>query len=43
MLFVVFFFSSQILQAEKDNQEMQHQLQVSELMNKHAKEMRDLG
>uniref|UniRef100_G1NBL2 EML-like second beta-propeller domain-containing protein n=1 Tax=Meleagris gallopavo TaxID=9103 RepID=G1NBL2_MELGA len=32
----------QILQAEKDNQEMQHQLQVSELMNKHAKEMRDL-
>ncbi|POI36129.1 hypothetical protein CIB84_000109 [Bambusicola thoracicus] len=32
----------QILQAEKHNQEMQHQLQLSELMNKHAKEMRDL-
>uniref|UniRef100_A0A8C9LBG8 Cilia and flagella associated protein 57 n=1 Tax=Pavo cristatus TaxID=9049 RepID=A0A8C9LBG8_PAVCR len=32
----------QILQAEKNNQEMQHQLQLSELMNKHAKEMREL-
>ncbi|OXB54054.1 hypothetical protein ASZ78_001294 [Callipepla squamata] len=32
----------QILQAEKDNQELQHQFQLSELMNKHAKEMRDL-
>lgn len=42
LLFFMFFFP-QILQAEKDNQEMQHQLQLSELMNKHAKEMRDLG
>ncbi|NXJ07760.1 CFA57 protein, partial [Odontophorus gujanensis] len=33
----------QILQAEKDKQELQHQFQLSELMNKHAKEMRDLG
>ncbi|XP_065602497.1 cilia- and flagella-associated protein 57 [Cyrtonyx montezumae] len=32
----------QILQAEKDNQELQHQFQLSELMNKHAKEMQDL-
>lgn len=41
--FVLYVFFPQILQAEKDNQEMQHQLQLSELMNKHAKEMRDLG
>ncbi|NXI62239.1 CFA57 protein, partial [Anseranas semipalmata] len=32
----------QILQAEKEKQELQHQCQLSELMNKQAKEMKDL-
>eukprot|EP00075_Anas_platyrhynchos_P029288 XP_027318541.1 cilia- and flagella-associated protein 57 isoform X2 [Anas platyrhynchos] len=32
----------QILQAEKEKQELQHQSQLSELMNKQAKEMQDL-
>ncbi|NXV32406.1 CFA57 protein, partial [Rissa tridactyla] len=32
----------QILQAEKEKQELQHQLQLSELMNKQAREMQQL-
>ncbi|KFO93144.1 WD repeat-containing protein 65, partial [Buceros rhinoceros silvestris] len=32
----------QILQADKEKQELQHQFQLSELMNKHAKEVQQL-
>lgn len=39
----IFLILYQILQAEKEKQELQHQSQLSELMNKQAKEMQDLG
>jgi len=38
-----FFFSPQILQAEKEKQELQHQFQLSELMDKQAREVQQLG
>lgn len=38
-----FSFFSQILQEEKEKQELKHQVQVSEMMDKHAKEVQRLG
>lgn len=40
-IFLIFF--PQILQAEKEKQELQHQFQLSELMNKQAREVQQLG
>lgn len=36
-------FLSQILEEEKEKQELQHQVQLSELMDKQAKEVQRLG
>lgn len=37
------YFFSQILQEEKEKQELQHQVQLSELMDKQAREVQRLG
>lgn len=37
------YFLSQILEEEKEKQKLQHEVQLSELMDKQAKEVQQLG